>query len=113
MPAQARHWRDKTTKDCLMISLPRTAFFLPFLALAACDEMAVANDPAALSELRGTKSCIAAVEKQSEESGAVIDTTIPIIELNRFVVRTPSGTPWTCITDENGRAIELVENRTG
>ncbi|WP_370401576.1 hypothetical protein [Sulfitobacter sp. JB4-11] len=94
-------------------ALLRPALCLPFLALAACDELAVANDPVALAELRGSKSCIAAVEKQADVSGAVVDTTVPIVELNRYVIRTASGTPWTCITDDNGKALELVENRTG
>ena len=39
----------------------RPALCLPLLALAACDEIAVADDPAALADLRGQKSCLAAV----------------------------------------------------
>ena len=91
----------------------RSALCLSLLAVAACDEIAVAGDPVALADVRGSKSCIAAVNKQTGTTGAVLNTSVPIIELNRFVVNTAAGTPWTCITDENGKAIELVENRTG
>ena len=91
----------------------RSALCLSLLAVAACDEIAVAGDPVALADVRGSKSCIAAVNKQTGTTGAVLNTSVPIIELNRFVVNTAAGTPWTCITDDNGKAIELVENRTG
>lgn len=91
----------------------RSAIVISLFALAACDEIAVAGDPVALADVRGSKSCVAAVNKETGATGAVLDTTVPIVELNRFVVNTAAGTPWTCITDDNGKAIELVENRTG
>lgn len=93
--------------------LLRSALCLSLFAIAACDEIAVAGDPVALADVRGTKNCIAAVNKQTGTTGAVLNTAVPIVELNRYVVNTAAGTPWTCITDENGKAIELVENRTG
>lgn len=91
----------------------RPALCLPFLALAACDEVAVAGDPVALADVRGQKSCVSAVAKQTGKAGVSINTTIPVIETNRFIVDVPGGKRWTCVTDGNGRATELVEQQTG
>lgn len=47
----------------------RPALCLTLLGLAACDEIAVADDPAALAELRGQKSCVSAVAQQTGAAG--------------------------------------------
>ena len=91
----------------------RTTLALSVLGMAACDEIAVANDPVALADLRGQKSCVSAVAKETGVSGVALNTTIPIVELNRFIVDVPNGASWTCVTDQNGKAIEIVERRTG
>ncbi|MFK7835883.1 MAG: hypothetical protein AB8B60_06665 [Sulfitobacter sp.] len=91
----------------------RPALALPFLALAACDELAVANDPVALADLRGQKSCIAAVSKQTGASGVAVNTTLPVVELNRFIIDVPGANMWTCVTDQNGKATQIVERQTG
>ena len=96
-----------------MPSFLRAALFFSVLGVAACDELAVANDPVALADLRGQKSCVAAVTAETGASGVAINTTIPVIELYRFIVDVPNGNSWTCVTDESGRAIEIVERRTG
>lgn len=92
---------------------PRPALFVALLGLAACDEIAVADDPAALAELRGQKSCVAAVAKTSGVSGATINTSRPVVELYRHIVDVPGGGSWACITDDSGKAIEIVEQRSG
>lgn len=91
----------------------RPALFLSILGLAACDEIAVANDPVARAELRATKSCIAAVENETGVSGATINTTIPIVEVNQYIVNVPNAPYWTCFTNEEGQAQSIVENRRG
>ncbi|MFC6638325.1 hypothetical protein GV827_00175 [Sulfitobacter sp. JBTF-M27] len=93
--------------------LLRSTLALSVLGMAACDEIAVANDPEALAELRGQKTCVAAVAKETGASGVALNTTIPIVELNRFIVDVPNAASWTCVTDQNGKAIEIVERRTG
>lgn len=90
----------------------RTALCLGILALAACDELAVANDPAALAELRATKSCIAAVKAQTGAATATLNTTLPIVELNQYVVDVSGAPSWTCFTDDAGKASQLVVLRT-
>ncbi len=91
----------------------RPALGLALLATAACDEIAVANDPEALGDVRGQKSCIRAVSQQTEKTGVTINTTIPVIELNRFIVDVPGAKSWSCVTDANGKATEIVEIGTG
>lgn len=91
----------------------RPALCLPLLALAACDEIAVADDPEALAALRGQKSCVAAVRQETGVEGVAINTTRPVIERYRHIVDVPGQGPWGCITDERGRAIEIVAQRTG
>ncbi|KIN64947.1 hypothetical protein Z946_3843 [Sulfitobacter noctilucicola] len=91
----------------------RAALVFSVLGVAACDELAVANDPVALAELRGQKSCISAVTSQTGAEKVVINTTIPVIETNRFIVDVPGAKPWTCVTDDKGVAIEIVERRNG
>lgn len=109
---RARGWTT-TTKGTTMQRLFRFAPILAALGIAACDEIAVANDPVALSELRGQKSCVAAVAKQTGASGVAANTTLPVIELYRFIIDVPNAPSWTCVTDENGKAQEIVERRNG
>ena len=91
----------------------RPALCLSLLAVAACDEVAVAGDPVALAEVRGQKTCVSAVAKESGNAGAAINTTIPIIETGRYIVDVPNAKSWTCITDANGNATQLVEQQSG
>ncbi|MBD3663354.1 hypothetical protein [Sulfitobacter aestuariivivens] len=87
----------------------RSALCLSLLAVAACDEIAVANDPEALADLRGQKSCVRAVVDETGADGVAINTTIPIIETNYFIVDVPNAKSWSCVTDENGRATQIAE----
>ena len=91
----------------------RPALGLALLATAACDEIAVANDPEALGDVRGQKSCVRAVSEQTGKAGVTVNNTIPVIELNRFIVDVPGAKSWSCVTDENGKAKEIVEIGTG
>lgn len=87
----------------------RPALCLSLLAIAACDEIAVASDPVALAELRGQKACVKAVSNQTGVAGVAINTTIPVIETNYFIVDVSNAKPWTCLTDDNGNALQIVE----
>jgi hypothetical protein len=100
-------------KDTQMTNpLRSVAFLLPvLLGLSACDELALANDPEALAELRAQKSCVAAVERQTGVSGATINTTLPVVEINQYVVDVPNAKSWTCYTTPEGKAAQLVEFR--
>ncbi|MEP5729759.1 MAG: hypothetical protein ABJL67_10315 [Sulfitobacter sp.] len=95
-----------------MPSLLRPALFVSLLGLAACDELAVANDPAALADVRGNKSCLAAVKKQTGATTVSVNTTLPVVETNRFIIDVQGANSWTCVTDNNGRATQIVERQT-
>ncbi|WP_323802397.1 hypothetical protein [Sulfitobacter litoralis] len=89
----------------------RTALCLPFLALAACEDMSAtgSSDPQGPSK----RSCIRAVETHTGISGATINTTIPIVETGQHIIDLPGSPSWTCYTDETGAARELIETRLG
>ena len=93
--------------------LVRPALLLSVLGLTACDEIAVANDPAALADVRGQKSCVSAVARETGAAGVAINTTLPVVETNRFIVDVPPDSRWTCVTDDNGTAIEIVRRQNG
>ena len=82
------------------------------LTLSACDEIAIAtstDDPEARIAARGARSCVRAVENHTDPTAAEINTTIPVIEVNRFIVDVPGPeSPWVCITDDEGNAREIV-----
>lgn len=92
-----------------MSVLLRSALCLSFLTVAACDEIASAGDPEGFAEKRGKRTCVKAVSDETGASGVKINTTIPVIETNYFIVDVPNANPWTCITDEGGRATQIAE----
>ena len=89
----------------------RAALCLPFLALAACEDMSTTygSDPEGTSK----RSCIRAVEKYTGKSGGTLNTTRPIVETGQYIVDIPGGPSWTCYTDETGAARELIQTRLG
>ena len=89
----------------------RAALCLPFAALAACEDMNTATDPAARAELASQRSCMRAVEKHTGTKGASVNTTIPVVETQQYIIDLPNQSPWTCYTDETGAARELIETR--
>jgi hypothetical protein len=86
---------------------------LSLLALAACEEIAVAGDPAALAEVRAQKSCIRAVEQHTKIDGGSINTTVPVVETGQYIIDLPNAPSWTCYVDANGNASQLIETRLG
>ena len=71
--------RPKTKRTLPMLSILRATLILSVLGLAACDEVAVANDPVARAELRAAKSCVAAVEKETGAAGVAMNTTSTLL----------------------------------
>ncbi|MEO0939832.1 MAG: hypothetical protein AAFY38_16900 [Pseudomonadota bacterium] len=84
---------------------------LALLAVAACDEIAVADDPDALAELRGTKSCIRAVQNETGATGATANTELPVVEVNQYIIDVPGQPSWVCYTNDENQAIQLVKLR--
>ncbi|MEO0389674.1 MAG: hypothetical protein AAF218_01910 [Pseudomonadota bacterium] len=84
---------------------------IALLGLAACEEIAVADDPDALADLRGTRSCVRAVAAETGVSGVTINTTLPVIEVNQYIIDVPGQVSWVCYTNDQNQAIELVRLR--
>ncbi|MEM9700629.1 MAG: hypothetical protein AAF943_17810, partial [Pseudomonadota bacterium] len=68
---------------------------------------------AAVADIRGQRSCVAAVRKETGAAGVAVNTTLPVVEINRHIIDVPNAPMWTCVTDDRGRAIEIVERQTG
>ncbi|MEL7097849.1 MAG: hypothetical protein AAGM84_03375 [Pseudomonadota bacterium] len=84
---------------------------IALLAVTACDEIAVADDPDALAELRGTRSCIRAVQAETGASGATANTSVPVVEVNQYIIDVPGQASWVCYTNDENQATELVKLR--
>lgn len=92
----------------------RMALCLPLITLAACEAVSTTGgNPVAKADQASVRSCIRAVAKHTGVSGGTLNTTIPVVETNQFIIDVPKGSPWTCYTDETGTAIELIETRLG
>ncbi|MEM8578285.1 MAG: hypothetical protein AAGF60_10570 [Pseudomonadota bacterium] len=84
---------------------------LATLGLAGCEDIAVADDPDALAELRGTRSCIRAVSAETGASGVTANTTLPVVEVNQYIIDVPGQVSWVCYTNDQNQAVELVKLR--
>ena len=95
-----------------MPRLSRFALPLICLSLAACDPAAVATAQVDRAEARAIASCERAVRAETGNSGAAHNPNIPVVEVNQYVIGVPGEQiPWTCFTDDNGRAQSLVKAR--
>ncbi|MGJ8545469.1 MAG: hypothetical protein ACSHWZ_08500 [Sulfitobacter sp.] len=84
------------------------------LALAACDPAEFDSDPEVRSEARGARLCTTAVKSETGDAGAVLNTTLPIIELNQIIIDTPaSQSRWMCLTDDGGTPQSIYQMGRG
>lgn len=80
------------------------------MALAGCDAAEFDPDPEVRADARGSRKCVVAVRNQTGDSSAVLNTTLPIVEINQFIVDVPGNqSQWLCQTDDNGNAQELLQ----
>lgn len=84
---------------------------IALLALGACDEAAFSDDPAVRAEFAGVRSCIRAVQSETGSTGATHNTELPVVEVNQYIIDVPNQRSWTCYTNDQNRAIELVRLR--
>lgn len=79
-------------------------------ALAACDPAELDPDPEVRAEARGARKCVAAVREQTADASSVLNTTLPIVEINQFIVDVPGkNSRWLCQTNDAGTPQELLE----
>jgi len=94
-----------------MTLLSRPAVFgcMAALALTACDVAEFDKDPEVRREARAARTCISAVKNQTK-SDATLNTTLPVIEVNQYIVDAPAlQERWMCVTDDEGNAQQLVK----
>lgn len=83
-------------------------------ALAACDPAELDPDPEVRAEARGARKCVAAVRDQTGDASATLNTTLPIVEINQFIVDVPGkDSRWLCQTDDVGTPQELLQLGAG
>lgn len=79
------------------------------LALTACDVAEFDSDPEVRREARAARTCLGAVKHQTG-SDAVLNTTLPVVEVNQYIVDAPAVEErWICVTDDEGTAQQLVK----
>lgn len=95
---------------------PRFAMTLPaaLLVLTACDPAEFDADPDVRAEARGARTCVSAVKDQTKDGSATLNTTLPIVEANQFIVDAPGvNQRWVCTTDDAGQAKQLYQLGVG
>jgi len=84
------------------------------LALAACDPAEFDADPDVRADARGARTCLNAVRDQTGDASAAINTTLPIVEANQFIIDVPAAPErWLCRTDDAGAAQQIYKMGQG
>lgn len=86
---------------------------LPLLCvLTACEDIVLpSGDPEADSAARGVRSCERAVRAETGNDAAAHDPSAPVVEVNIFIIAVPGAESWRCLTDDAGRAQQIVKVR--
>lgn len=94
----------------------RPAFFLCMatVALAACDPAEFDADPDIRRDARANRKCVVAVTAQTGDATAQLNTTLPVVEVNQYIVDAPAVRErWMCRTDDEGTPTQLYKLGTG
>ncbi|UWR23875.1 hypothetical protein [Sulfitobacter sp. S190] len=98
----------------LNILRPATLLCTAALALAACDPAEFDSDPDVRRDARANRTCTNAVADQTGDRAAVLNTTLPVVEINQYIIDVPStGDRWMCRTDDDGKATQLYRLGAG
>ncbi len=89
---------------------PATLLCLATLTLAACDPAEFDSDPDVRRDARANRTCINAVANQTGDKTAQLNTTLPIVEINQYIIDAPAlQESWMCRTDDEGTATQLYK----
>ena len=77
------------------------------IGLSACAEFDA--DPDVRLDAKAGRTCIAAIKKHTSASAVSMNTTLPVVEVNQYIIDVEGGSSWTCLTDDNGRAQQFYE----
>ncbi|KIN69492.1 hypothetical protein Z948_3237 [Sulfitobacter donghicola DSW-25 = KCTC 12864 = JCM 14565] len=80
------------------------------LALSACDPAEFDPDPDVRRDARANRKCVAAIKEQTGDATAQINTTLPIVEVNQYIIDSPANQErWMCRTDDEGTPTQLYK----
>ncbi|QUJ77716.1 hypothetical protein KDD17_07135 [Sulfitobacter albidus] len=84
------------------------------MALAACDPAEFDPDPDVRRDARASRTCQAAVKDQTGDGTVQLNTTLPIVEINQYIIDAPGvQEQWMCRTDDEGNATQLYKLGVG
>lgn len=100
-----------------MRSFTRPALFRPALflclatmALSACDPAEFDADPDIRRDARANRKCVVAVKEQTGDATAQLNTTLPVVEINQYIVDVPANQErWMCRTDDEGTPTQMYK----
>lgn len=84
------------------------------MTLAACDPAEFDPDPDVRRDARASRTCQAAVKDQTADAAVRLNTSLPIVEINQYIIDAPTAEEqWMCRTDDAGTAIQLYKLGVG
>ncbi len=95
-----------------MPTFTRPAFFLCMatMALSACDPAEFDADPDVRRDARANRKCVVAVKEQTGDATSRINTTLPVVEINQYIVDVPANQErWMCRTDDAGTPTQMYK----
>lgn len=75
--------------------------------LSACAELDA--DPDVRLDAKASRTCIAAIKKHTGAPAVSMNTTLPVVEVNQYIVDVEGGSSWTCLTNDDGQAEQFYE----
>ncbi|MEO0632944.1 MAG: hypothetical protein AAFY52_02270 [Pseudomonadota bacterium] len=82
---------------------------LALVAVAGCDDIETSSDADARADARGNRSCIRAVNRETGITGATVNATLPVVEVNQYAINAGDGTRYICYTNDLQSAQLLVK----
>ncbi len=101
--ASAYEERHVVSQTHCLIALSTAAL----LGLTACAELDA--DPDVRLDAKAGRTCMAAVKKHTGAASVSMNTTLPVVEVNQYIVDVAGASSWTCLTDDNGQAQQFYE----
>ena len=97
-----------------ILTRPALILSMATLALTACDPAEFDADPDVRRDARANRKCVAVIKEQTGDATAQLNTTLPIVEINQFIVDAPAlQESWMCRTDDEGNPTQMYKLGAG
>lgn len=77
------------------------------VGLSACAELDA--DPDVRLDAKASRTCLAAIKKHTGAATVTMNTTLPVVEVNQYIVDVAGASSWTCLTNDDGQAQQFYE----